>query len=159
MPVGPPLDETALVLDTDVLNDWRYGKLHTQRAITEYVTRLNRPPALTSITVFEALNGFEKEMLKPGGDNERTRRDLDSLEKLIEPCEVLALNADAARIAAYVFPRLSKKAQKDHWRDLLIATTALSHGYGVATRNQGHFTLIANLLPAHRVLRLSIWKA
>ena len=159
MPVGPPLDETSLVLDTDVLNDWRYGLSHTQRAITEYVARLNRPPALASITLFEALHGFEDGILKPGGDNERTRRDRDYLERLIEPCEVLPFTGDAARIAAYVFPRLSKKAQKDLWRDLLIAATALSHGHGVATRNLEDFALIANLLPLHRVLRLAIWKS
>ena len=39
--------------------------------------------------------------------HERTRRDRDNLEQLIEPCEVLAFTGKAARIAAYVFPRLS----------------------------------------------------
>lgn len=148
MPVGPPLDETSLVLDTDVLSDWRYEKPHTQRAMVDYVARLSRPPALASITVFEALNGFEKEMLKPGGDNESLRRDRDNLERLIEPCEVLDFTAQAARIAAYVFPRLSKKAQKDHWRDLLIAATALAQGHGVATRNLRDFTLSQPLASA-----------
>ena len=41
MPVGRPLDETSLVLDTDVLTDWRYGQRHTQQAIAEYIDRLN----------------------------------------------------------------------------------------------------------------------
>jgi hypothetical protein len=60
MPAGKAFDETSLVLDTDVLTDWRRGKPHAQLAITNYISRLKRPPALASINVFEALNGFEK---------------------------------------------------------------------------------------------------
>lgn len=160
MAVGQVLDETSLVLDTDILNDWRFGNTYTQHEVRSYVSRLNRPPALASINVFEALNGFEKEMSKPGGDNERTRLDLAKTEQLIQSCTVLPLDEQAARIAAYVFARLSRGDRNKHWCDVFIAATALSHGHGVATRNLGDYTLIANRLPAsHQVLRLAIWKS
>lgn len=160
MPVGQVLDETSLVLDTDILNDWRFGNAYTQQAVRNYVSRLNRPPALASINVFEVLNGFEKKMSKPGGDNERTRLDLAKTEQLIQSCTVLPLDEQAARIAAYVFARLSQGDRNKHWCDVFIAATALSHGHGVATRNLGDYTLIANHLPtSHQVLRLAIWKS
>jgi predicted nucleic acid-binding protein len=159
MPVGTVLDETSLVLDTDVLTDWRHGQRRTQQAIAKYVSMLKRPPALASINVFEALNGFEKKMSEPGGDNERTRLDLAKTEQLIQSCTVLPLDEQAARIAAYVFARLSRGSRNKHWCDVFVAATALSHGHGVATRNVGDFTLIASHLPSsHQILRLTNWK-
>lgn len=159
MPVAPALYETSLALDTDIVNDWRYGKPYTQQAIKDYVSRLKGPPALTSMNVFEAVNGFEQRMLRPGGDNVRTRGVLAKMEQLIGSCRILPLDERAARIAAYVFARLSRSDRNQHWRDVFIAATALSHGHGVATRNQSDFSLIAGHLPlSHQFLRLAIWK-
>lgn len=159
MSIGPVLDETSLVLDTDILTDWRYGRASTKRAISDYIGRLKRAPALASINVFEALNGFERELLKPSADIERTRVDLARTEALIESCTVLPLDEEAARIAAYIFARLSRSDRSALWCDAFIAATALSHGHGVVTRNQAHFTLIASHLPSsHQLLRLAIWR-
>jgi predicted nucleic acid-binding protein len=99
-------------------------------------------------------------MSRSGGDNDRIRLDLANTERLIRSCTVPPLDEGAARIAAYVFARLSKKDRNEHWCDVFIAATALSHGHGVATRDQGDFTLIANHLPfSHQILRLAIWKS
>ena len=159
MPVGPVLGETSLVLDTDVLTDWRHGKEHTQREIRDYISRLKRAPALASMNVFEVLHGFERQLLKPKRDDERHKIDFDRTEQLIRSCVVLPLDEDAARVAAYVFARLSRSDRNRHWCDVLVAATALSHGHGVATRNQEDFSLIAGHLPAsHQLLRLAVWK-
>jgi predicted nucleic acid-binding protein len=159
MSVGPVIDETSLVLDTDILTAWRYGRAYIQRAISEYIGRLKRPPALASINVFEALSGFEAKLLKPDVNIERTRIDLVRTDELIHACTVLPFDDEAARIAAYIFARLSRSDQNKHWCDAFIAATALSHGHGVATGNQRDFALIASDLPSsHHLLRLAIWK-
>jgi predicted nucleic acid-binding protein len=159
MPIGPALDETSLVIDTMVLTYWRYGNTNIRESIRDYLSRLKRPPALASTTVFEALWGFEKQMLTSKGNDERTRKGRIRTEQLIEQCTVLALDETAARIAAYAFARLSSKDRNRLWGDVLIAATALSHGHGLATENKTDFTLIAaNLPPSHQLLRLAVWK-
>jgi predicted nucleic acid-binding protein len=163
MPVASALPETPLVLDNDVLTDWRYQKAHTRRYIDEYIIRLGKAPALTAVTVFEAFHGFEliekKKKEKEGGIDERTQQDRAQAEKLIGLCEVLPFNQTAAVIAAYIFARLSQSDRNKHWCDVFIAATALAHNHGVATRNQSDFELIAKHLPSdHFFLRLAVWK-
>lgn len=159
MAIGDVLPETSLVIDTDILTDWRYRKAHVEQRIGAYISRAKKPPALTSMSVFEALYGFENKAVKVGILDEQTSRDRASTEKLISSCVVLPLNEVAASIAAYIFPRLSKSDQNKLCKDLFIAATAVAHGYGLATRNQRDFSLIANHLPPSRpFLRLAIWK-
>lgn len=159
MPIGDALPETSLVIDTDIFTDWRYQKQYVEGQIRAYISRAKKPPALTSINVFEVLYGFENKAFKDGRTDERTTRDRETTEKLIQSCIVLPLNQDAASIAAYVFPRLAKRDQNKLSKDLFIAATALAHGYGIATRNRRDFALIAdNLPPSRPYLRLAIWK-
>jgi len=159
MPVGVVLTETPLALDTDVLTDWRYQRPTTSKAISEYIARAKRPPALTAITVFEALYGFENKAAKAASLDNRTIEDRVKMEQLIRACPVLPFDQAAAAIAAYIFPRLSKSDQNKHWRDILIAATVLAHGHGIATRNKRDFELIATNLPTNnQLLRLCVWK-
>ncbi|MCI0490525.1 MAG: type II toxin-antitoxin system VapC family toxin [Blastocatellia bacterium] len=155
MGFGSAIDEISFVLDTDILTAWRFQKPY----VLQEIKRLKYPPALTSITVFEALHGFEKSAAKSGGLNKRIEQDRAKTEQLIQSCEILPFDQNAAAIAAYVFPRLSQIERNKHWRDLFIAATALAHRHGIATRNQKDFELIANHLPlSHQPLRLVVWK-
>jgi len=159
MAIAPVLRETPLVLDTDVFNDWRFQKQHAKQAIKDYISNHKAPPAMTSMTVFEVLYGFEKRAAESGGLDERTRRDRDKVEQLIQYCGVLSFDQTAAAIAAYVFPRLSQRERNKHWGDTFTAATVLAHGHGVATRNREDFELIANHLPpSHPLLRLAVWR-
>jgi hypothetical protein len=63
MTIGPRPAHLALVLDNDVLNDWRVGKPATLLAVEAYVAAAKVPPALTSTTVFELMYGFLKRRL------------------------------------------------------------------------------------------------
>jgi len=159
MAIGVALPETSLVIDTDVFTDWRYRKEHIVKEINAYMSRAKKPPALTAMNVFEALYGFENKAVKNGGLDERTALDRNATERLISSCIVLPFNDDAASIAAYLFPRLSKSQRNRHSTDLFIAATALAHGYGIATRNITDFELIAKTLPSDRFLRLALWKS
>lgn len=156
MAVGPVLPETSLVLDNNILTAWRYQKQGVLEAIAAYQSRLKFLPALTSMTVYEALYGFENSQVKSNKLSEQTKQDRIKTELLIKACVVLPFNQASAEIAAYIIPRLPKNIPKDTLLDALIAATALGHGFGVATRDKG-FELIGNNTPDHLILRLAFW--
>jgi predicted nucleic acid-binding protein len=161
MPFAPALPDTLLVLDTCTLTEWRYQLPGIKREIQAYTLHHNgMTSALTSITVFEALHGFQKESLKTGRPTERDKADLETTKRLIkESSAVLPFNERAAEIAAYVFPRLTRTQRSDNLCDLLIAATALSHGYGVATSDRSDFGLIGQKISDdYPLLYLAIWK-
>jgi tRNA(fMet)-specific endonuclease VapC len=159
MTIGPRLAHLAFALDNDVLTDWRAGKPATLQAIKNYIAATKVPPALTAVTVFEMMQGFQKASVRAGGMTERMRLDIEHARALTRDCLVLPFNKEAAEIAAYVFPRLSQAERNKHWTDVFVAATALAHEYGVATRNRSDFELIASHTPAnYPALRLQIWK-
>jgi predicted nucleic acid-binding protein len=159
MPVGHPLDDTSLVLDNDLFTHWRNKHPYVLREIAEYTNRLKEVPALTSVTLFEALWGVENAAVKREVTDEESTRYRGRIEQLSESCVVLPFDRTAAAIAAYSFARLSRSEQKKLWRDLFTTASALAHGHGVATRNRSDFELIANNLPSDfPLLRLAIWK-
>ena len=110
MAIGPILPDFVVVaLDSDVLNDWRFRKPSTIKAINAYIASVKAPPALPSTTIFEMLHGFENAGVKSGSVSERLRRDREQAQVLIKECSVLSFNQEAAEIASYIFPRLSQK--------------------------------------------------
>jgi len=156
MAVGLALTETSLVLDSNILTAWRYQKRGIIEAIASYQSS-HKPLALSAITVYEALYGFEKTLAKAQGNVEQTRLDYTKTEQLIDSCNVLSFNQNSAKIAAYIVSRLSKNIPKDTLLDALIAATALAHGYGVATHNKKDCELIGKHTPDDKFLRLAIW--
>ena len=152
------MNETSLVLDTNILNAWRFREEYAQNEITSYISRFKEPPALTSVTVFEKLWGLQKRLFQSTIPNDKTRLDLSKDEELIQSCRVLPFDEKAARIAAYVFAGLSQSQRNEHWADVFIASTALAHGCGVATRDVRHFELIGKHLDPDTILRLAKWK-
>lgn len=69
-------DSLKLVLDTDILTDWRNQRSHVTHAVRDYLARFNVNPQLTAMTVFEARFGIENKVVKSGGFDERLKRDL-----------------------------------------------------------------------------------
>jgi predicted nucleic acid-binding protein len=157
MAVGPTLTETSIVLDNDIFNAWRHGDQRVLAALADYQSRLEFFPALTSMTVFQALYGFENKSIKPDEPNEQTKQARIWTEQLVKSCDVLPFNQRSAEIAAYIVPRLSKNIPKGTMIDAFIAATALAHGYGVATRNLKDFEIIASYTPGNLILRLAAW--
>lgn len=159
MTVGPVLPEISLVLDNDIFTHWRSGQEYVKREISSYIARLKKPPALTSITVFEALYGFEHGAQKSGEISERTKQNRAHTEQLVAACDILPFDRNAAAIAAHIAARLSRADYNKHLKDVFIAATALAHGYGLVTRNRKDFEVIARDLPIdYPVLRLAAWR-
>src|SRR6266550_129468 len=113
MPFGPVLAETPLVLDTNILTAWRSQRARVVAAITDYQSRLKLFPALTAITLHEALYGFENKAAKSGKLDDRTREDRLAIEQLINFCVVLPFDQPTAEISAYIIPRLKKNIPKE----------------------------------------------
>lgn len=157
MAVGPALPETLLILDSNVVTAWRYQKRGILEAIASYQARFKFLPALSAINVYEVSYPFENSLAKTQGNIEQTRLDFIKVEQLINDCPVLPFDHNAAKIAAYIVPRLPKNIPKDTLLDALIAATALAHRYGVATRNRKDFELIGQHTPDKLLLRLAIW--
>jgi predicted nucleic acid-binding protein len=155
--LGPRPAHISLLLDTNVLNDWRFGKPYVVRGIDEYLSIVKAPPALASVTVFEVLHGFQKIFAKMETVYERSQTGMEKIKQLIASCTVLPFDQQSAEIAAYIFPRLSRSERAKHWADVLIASTALAHNRGIITRNKTDFTLIGKHAPPGTVLRLELW--
>ena len=154
----PPPPGTSLVLDTDVLTHWRTQRPNVLRAINDYEAEFKFPPALTSFTVFEVLCGFEKEAARSRVLSDSNRRAREDFERLVEGCSVLHFDRGAATIAAYVFERIGRRRSNQKWADILIASTAMAHRYGLVSHNRKDFELIADYLPAGQTLYLTVWR-
>ncbi len=158
MAIGPRPPDILVALDNDVLNNWRTANSAILGAIGNYVSVVKAPPALTSMTVFEMMHGFQKAAVQHGM-SERLQRDLEHARELTRECAVLPFNQEAAEIAAYIFPRLTRSERKELWADTLMAATALAHDYGVATRNKKDFELLSkHTPPEYSALRIEVWK-
>ncbi len=100
---------------------------------------------VSSVTISELLHGAFRTTL-PG---KRARR-LTFAEETIRRFEVLAFDLGAARAHAEIWTELARHGRMVGERDLLIAATAISHDYAVATRDLRSFPKI----PGLRVLNL-----
>jgi predicted nucleic acid-binding protein len=159
MATAPLLVDTQIVLDNDLFTHWRNNQPYVLRQISDYFSRLKEVPALTSMTMFEALWGVESAVVRKQISEEESARYRGRINQLDRNSTVLPFNGTAAAIAAYSFARLSQSNRNKLWQDLFTTATALAHGYGVATGNKSDFELIArNLPPDFPLLRLGIWK-
>jgi len=156
MPIGPALPETPLALDNNVFTHWRNGQSYVLREINEHFKRLKSPPALTSMTIFEALHGVENEERINRITTAQAQQYKDRIKELSESCIILPWEQKAAAITAHIYSRLTGQQLQKHWKDLFITATALAHGYGIATQNIRDFKLIADLSPD--LLRIAVWK-
>ncbi|HVS20682.1 MAG TPA: type II toxin-antitoxin system VapC family toxin [Pyrinomonadaceae bacterium] len=158
MAITSAFSETSLVIDNDVLTHWRNGRPAILAEIGGYIRRLKRPPALASITIFEALFGIENSLAKKRISEEVALEYRNRIDALTRASIILPFDKEAATIAAHVFARLSQSNRNAHWRDLFVAAIALAHKHGVATQNRRHFELISTHLPEkYSTLPLTVW--
>lgn len=106
------------------------------------------PSALASITASELLVGVHRAVTP----SQTTRRQAFA-EAVFEAFTVLPFDLDAARVHARIGAELTSAGQIIGAHDLIIAATALAHGYAVLTDNIREFARVPGL-----VIRQPVWE-
>lgn len=159
MPIIVAPAETPLILDTDIFSHLRNQKEYVLNHIKNHFSNTKQLPAITAITVFEAIQGIESAVVKNSILPEEANLFRQRTKILTSQHRVLTFDQSAAEITAYIFPRLSQANRNKHWRDLFIVAIALANNFGLATQNRKDIELIAKHLPEnHKYLRLAVWK-
>lgn len=99
----------------------------------------DEPVAMSAITASELLHGVHR--LK-GIAQARAGR---FVETLLEHIPVLPFDTEAARVHAMIAAACAAKGAAVGAHDLIIAATAVAHGYDVATRDRRSFARIDDL--------------
>lgn len=100
----------------------------------------DEPVALASITASELLAGAHR-----ADTQERRLRRQAFVEAILEVITVIPFDLRIARIHAQIWSQLMASGQTIGAHDLLIAATALSHGYAVLTDNTREFHRVTGL--------------
>lgn len=96
--------------------------------------------ALSAVSVSELLHGVHR---APAGRRRDARQVF--VAAILDTYPVVPFDADAALAHARVWAELLAKGRMIGAHDLLIAATALSREYGVATFNRKHFERVPGL--------------
>jgi tRNA(fMet)-specific endonuclease VapC len=124
----------GIILDTSVLIEAERGRLNVEDLAHG---REDEPFGLSVVTVSELLHGVHR------ADSRKRRLKRSAyVEKVIELFPVYPFDLGAARIYAEIWANLLGKGFQVGAHDLLIASTALSLGFSVATFNKRHFDRI-----------------
>lgn len=92
--------------------------------------------SFSAITQYEVLRG----LLAKGATGQQ-----QAFERFCVSSEVLAITPPVIELAAEIYANLHRRGRLIGDADVLIAATALSHGYVLATNNESHFGRIAEL--------------
>src|SRR5436305_8484776 len=134
----------AQLIDSSVFIAWeRRG----QRLDGLIAATSGEPIALASITAAELLFGVHR-----ANTPERRRRREAFIEAILGSIPILPFDLRVARTHADIWARLTATGQPIGAHDLLIAATALTHGYDVLTENRRDFQRVPGL-----VVREPIW--
>ena len=127
----------GIILDTSILIAYERGNLDIDKLVKDSA---DEPFGLSAITVSELLHGVHR------ADSESRRLKREAfVQKVIDTFPVYPFDISAARIYADVWASLLKKGVSIGAHDLLIAATAISLGFSVATHNVRDFKKIKGL--------------
>ena len=101
----------------------------------------DEPFALASVTAAELLVGVER-----ADSGERRRQRAAFVNDILDVIAVLPFDLDTARVHARVSARMASSGVRIGAHDLLIAATALAHGYEVLTLNVRDFGRVPGLV-------------
>jgi tRNA(fMet)-specific endonuclease VapC len=130
MTLGPGL------LDTDVLSSLMRRHPKAIAAAQAYVARHGRL-SLSIITRYEVLRGLHAK---------RAVAQIAAFDRFCSASEVLALTEPIVVRAAKIYGSLHQQGSLIGDADILIAATAVEHGFGVITGNEAHFARVSGLV-------------
>ena len=122
------------LLDTNVISELRAGKRQQSKEVRAWAAR--QVPAslyLSSVTMLELRVGMERKARVDAQRGNVLMRWIDALEEHFDG-RILPFTTRGARMCAPLHvpdPR--------SWRDSLIASTAMEHGFSLVTRNVADF--------------------
>lgn len=126
-----------MILDTSILIAYERGSLDLDHFVKG---REKEPFGISVITVSELLHGIHR------ADSEKRRLKREAfVQKAIDTIPVFPFDIPAARIYAEIWAYLLKKGIQVGAHDLMIASTAISLGFSVATHNLRDFKKIEGL--------------
>jgi len=126
----------VIVLDTNIVSALMQDE--PDRKVQTWIDGLPRSSVwLTAITVFEIRYGIEK--LAKGRRRQRLEEDFARILNIALQDRILALEADAAALAAVLAAKRKREGQATDLRDTLIAGIVISRRAEFATRNTRHF--------------------
>ena len=125
------------LIDSNVFVEVERGKLDLSAWIRR---RAGDVLGISAITVSELLHGVHR---APAGRLHEARRAF--VEHVIDVVPVHPFDTDAARVHAELGARLAAHGARNGAHDLMIAATALSLGFGVATLNVAEFARVPRL--------------
>jgi predicted nucleic acid-binding protein len=125
------------LIDSSIFIAAERGQLDLERVLRE---QPDEPIALAAITASELLHGLHRTATPA----QRRRRE-SFVESLLSELPVVSFDLVTARIHASLWAELAAKGTPIGAHDLLIAATALTLGYDVATRDQRSFLKIPGL--------------
>ncbi|HJD55911.1 MAG TPA: PIN domain-containing protein [Rickettsia endosymbiont of Pyrocoelia pectoralis] len=123
-----------IVIDTSILVDLERGKL-TYQILENYEQCYISP-----ITLTELLIGADR----ADNENRRTKR-LVFIEYIVNSLIILPFKAEEACIYAKIIDNLYKEKITIDTNDMLIAASAITHGYPILTLNVKDFKRIHGL--------------
>lgn len=127
----------GVILDTSILIAYERGSLDLDHFVKG---REKEPFGISVITVSELLHGVHR------ADSEKRRLKREAfVQKVIDTIPVFPFDIPAARIYAEIWAYLLKKGIQVGAHDLMIASTAISLGFSVATHNLRDFKKIEGL--------------
>ena len=125
----------GVLIDTSVLIAIERGELDLEQAAADP----DEPLAVSAVTAHELLRGVAR--LPPGVRRARSER---WLETLLSTMPVIEYDLDVARVHAALWAEMSAAGRPLGAHDQMVAATAISLGYDLATRD-GAFDAVPDL--------------
>lgn len=124
------MENKRILIDTSVLID--HFRKKNKKSSYLYKLSKNNDLYLSAITKFEILIGTKEHQI-------------NDIKKLIECFSILKYNSKSVEVSANILKDLRSKNQLIDFRDIFIASTAISNNLILATLNIKHFERISNL--------------